>query len=88
MKIKEILKIREIAGEKIVILEKGTQVEFTNVMVLNETAEWLWHQLVGKEFENSDVSRLLLEKFDVDQAVANQDAQNWIETLKKNEVIE
>jgi hypothetical protein len=88
MKIKENLKIREIAGEKIVILEKGSQVEFTNVMVLNETAEWLWNQLMGKEFENNDVSRLLLEKFDVDQVAATNDALNWIETLKKNEVIE
>jgi hypothetical protein len=88
MKIKENLKIREIAGEKIVILEKGSQVEFTNVMVLNETAEWLWNQLMGKEFENNDVSRLLLEKFDVDQVAASNDALNWIETLKKNEVIE
>jgi hypothetical protein len=88
MKIKENLKIREIAGEKIVILEKGSQVEFTNVMVLNETAEWLWNQLMGKEFENNDVSRLLLEKFDVDQVAATNDALNWIETLKRNEVIE
>lgn len=88
MRIKEKLKIREIAGEKIVILEKDQQVEFTNVMVLNKSSEWLWNQLAGKEFGIKEVVALLQSKYEVEESVARTDALNWIETLKKNEVIE
>jgi hypothetical protein len=88
MRIKEVLKIREIAGEKIVILEKGRQVEFTRVMVLNKTSEWLWNQLFGKEFEVEQVAGLLQSKYSVDKSVALSDSLKWIETLKQNDIIE
>lgn len=88
MKIKETLKIREIAGEKIVILERGQQVEFTRVMVLNKTSEWLWNQLYGLEFDIEQVAGLLQSKYNVDESVALSDSLKWIETLKKNDIIE
>jgi hypothetical protein len=88
MKIKEKLKIRDIAGEKIVILEKDQQVEFTRVMVLNKTSEWLWNQLFGKDFEMEQVAGLLQSKYNVDESVALSDSLKWIETLKENDIIE
>ena len=88
MKIKEKLKIREIAGEKIVILERDQQVEFTRVMVLNKTSEWLWNQLYGTDFEAEQVAGLLQSKYNVDESVALSDSLKWIETLKKNDIIE
>jgi len=88
MKIKEKLKIREIAGEKLVILERDQQVEFTRVMVLNKTSEWLWNQLFGKEFEAEQISVLLQSKYNVDESVALSDSLKWIETLKNNDIIE
>ena len=87
MKIKEKLKIREIAGEKIVILERDQQVEFTRVMVLNKTSEWLWNQLCGKEFEAEQVAGLLRSKYNIDESVALSDSLKWIETLKNNDAI-
>ncbi len=88
MKIKENLKIREIAGEKIVILERGHQVDFTRVMVLNKTSEWLWNQLYGKEFDAKEVAGLLQSKYSVDESLAMDDSLKWIETLKNNDAIE
>jgi len=88
MKIKDKLKIREIAGEKLVILERDQPVEFTRVMVLNKTSEWLWNQLCGAEFEAEQVAALLRSKYNVDESVARSDAQKWIETLKDNDIID
>jgi hypothetical protein len=88
MRIKEKLKIREIAGEKIVILERDQQVEFTRVMVLNKTSEWLWNQLCGTEFDAGQVAGLLRSKYNVDESVALSDSLKWIETLKKNDIID
>lgn len=87
MRIKEKIKIREIAGEKIVIMERDQQVEFTRVMVLNATSEWLWNQLCGIEFEKEQVAALLQSKYNVDESVALSDSVKWIETLKKNDII-
>ena len=88
MRIKEDLKIREIAGEKIVILERAHQVEFTRVMVLNKTSEWLWNQLFEKEFDVAEVAGLLQKKYDVEESLAMADSLKWIETLKNNDAIE
>ena len=88
MKIKGNLKIREIAGEKIVILEKSEQVDFTRVMVLNGTSEWLWNQLIGKEFDSEHVAVLLKSKYIVEESVALDNALTWIKTLKQYDVIE
>jgi hypothetical protein len=88
MKIKGKLKIREIAGEKLVILERDQQVDFTRVMVLNKTSEWLWDQLFGIDFEANKVACLLQSKYNVDESVAMTDSLNWIETLKNHDIIE
>lgn len=88
MKINEKLKIREIAGEKIVILESAHQVEFTRVMVLNKTSEWLWDQLFGKEFDVKEVAGLLQTKYKVVESLAMADSLKWIETLKNYDAIE
>ena len=71
-----------------VILERDQQVEFTRVMVLNKTSEWLWNQLFGKEFEAEQISVLLQSKYNVDESVALSDSLKWIETLKNNDIIE
>ncbi len=88
MKIKENLKIREIAGEKIVLLESAKQVEFKRVMVLNKTSEWLWNQLTGKEFDEKEVAGLLRSKYKVEESLALNDSKKWIEKLKNNDAIE
>ncbi len=88
MRISDKLKIREIAGEKLVILEREQQVEFTRVMVLNKTSEWLWNQLFGTDFEADRVAALLVSKYEVEEAVAQEDAQKWIRALMENDIIE
>ena len=88
MRISNKLKIREIAGEKLVILEREQQVEFTRVMVLNKTSEWLWNQLFGTDFEVDQVAALLHSKYEVEESVAQEDARKWIRTLLDNDIIE
>lgn len=88
MRINAKLKIREIAGEKIVILERNQQIEFNNVMVLNKTSEWLWNELQGIEFDEAKVADLLQSKFEVEESKALSDAMDWIETLNHYDIIE
>lgn len=82
MKIKEEYKVREMAGEHIVVMQGRYGVDMTRVIALNETSLWLWNELQGREFETADVRDLLLSAYDVDAQSAERDAQAWIARLE------
>jgi len=81
MKIKEGLEIRNIAGEKVLIMQGRFGVDMTKVVSFNTTAEWLWNSLCDKTFSPEDVARLLTDRFQVDNETAEADAKMWIERL-------
>ena len=88
MKIKEGLEIRNIAGEKVLIMQGRFGVDMTKVISFNETAEWLWNTLYDRIFSPEDVSRLLTERFQVDDETAEADALKWIDELVKCNALE
>ena len=65
MRIKEEYKVREMAGEHIVVMQGRYGVDMTKVIALNETSLWLWNRLQGREFGTDDVRDLLLGEYDV-----------------------
>ena len=75
MRIKEEYKVREMAGEHIVVMQGRYGVDMTKVIALNETSLWLWNRLQGREFGTDDVRDLLLGEYDVDAETAERDAQ-------------
>lgn len=88
MKLKQNYKVRKIAGES-VIVRMGTQnVKMTTIISLNPTSEWLWEQLQGVEFDAQKVADLLTTEYEVEAAVALTDANAWIESLRKAELVE
>jgi len=88
MKIKEGLEIRNIAGEKVLIMQGRFGIDMTKVVSFNDTAEWLWNTLYGRTFSPEDVSRLLTERFLVDDETAEADARKWIDQLTKCNALE
>jgi hypothetical protein len=82
MRLKNNLTIRKIAEENVLIMQGQYGIDMTKVISFNETAEWLWNQLSGKDFTLEDVTALLTENFNVDAAKAETDAQRWIEKLE------
>jgi len=88
MKIKANLKLRNIAGENVVILQNREVSDMTKLLSLNATSKYLWEQLKGKEFEIKDVKKAILDQWDIEEKLANKDAQKWVDLLKENGVIE
>ena len=88
MKILSKFKVRHLADEDIVLLQGRNPGDMTTVISLNPTSLYLWNELLGRDFELADVSRLLLDRFDVDEATATADAQKWVDTLKQHNIIE
>jgi len=83
MKIVEGFKLRKLGREYIVVGEGLQQVNFNKMISLNETAAYLWEEIQGKEFTKEDLVKLLLDKYEVDEATASKDVEalvgKWIE---------
>ena len=50
MRINTNYKLREIAGETIVVNQGVTEANLTRIISLNASAKLMWEKLVGKEF--------------------------------------
>lgn len=87
VKIRETYKVREMAGEHVVIMQGRKGVDMTRIISLNESSLYLWESLQGKEFEVEDVARLLTGRYEVDAATAARDAAAWVEKLRECKLI-
>lgn len=81
MRLKEGYKIREMAGEHVVIMQGRLGSDMTRIISFNDSSLYLWNELSGKEFDTDTISGLLTERYDVDSATAENDARRWVEKL-------
>ncbi len=88
MKIKNGYKIRDIAGEHVIVSVGQLHVNLTKIISLNDTSVWLWEQLDGKPFDAGTVADLLTGHYEVDRATALRDAEAWIASLRKADLLE
>lgn len=83
MKLIEGFKLRKLGREYIVVGEGLKQVNFNKMISLNDTAAYIWEQVVGKDFTKDDVVNLLLERYEVDRETASKDVDillgKWVE---------
>ncbi len=81
MRLNDKLKVREIAGEQVIIMQGKDYADMTKVISLNATSKYLWESLSGKDFDIKDIVALLTDKFDVTEELAKSDAQKWLDKL-------
>ena len=81
MKISEKFKVREMAGEHVIIMPGRCGADMTRILALNDSSLYLWEALGGKD-------ALLLERYDVDEATAQRDAGAWAAKLAECGVLE
>lgn len=88
MKIKEQYKVREMAGEHVIIMQGKHGSDLTKIISLNQSALYLWNELQGKEFDTKVVADMLVERYGIDKGVATTDAERWIERLRECNITE
>ncbi|MDR0907469.1 MAG: PqqD family protein [Rikenellaceae bacterium] len=89
MRINPRCKLRDIAGEKVIILQGRAGADMTQLVTLNSSAEWLFNQLSAMDsFEKDDVNKLLRSHYDVDDRTARRDADAWFFRLLELGVID
>jgi len=88
MRLKLNYKVREIAGEKMVVMQGKDGVDLTKVILLNNSAEWLWNSLQGKDFSLDSAAQLLEERYTIGKEQSETDAGKWIDSMVKVGLIE
>ena len=88
MKIKSEYKVRQIAGENVVILQGCGNSDLTQIITLNDSALLLWNQLEGKDFSVEDAVAVLCENYEVQESLAKSDAEAWIKRMQECGLVE
>lgn len=88
MRIKKGFVVRHICGEHIISGEGLEQIDFNKMISLNDTALYLWKAVEGKDFSADDLTRLLTEEYEVDEATAARDARKLFDEWQNEGLIE
>jgi len=89
MKIREEFKVREMAGEHVIVMPgRGGAADMTRIVSLNPSSMYLWEKLRGREFTAADAALLLTERYEVDADTARKDAGRWIASLAECGIVE
>lgn len=68
--------------------EGETNIDFSNMISMNESAAFLWMCIGEESFEEKDLVLHLLDEYDVDEATATADVHTLVEQWREAEVIE
>lgn len=83
MKKKNGFNLRTVCGEKIIVAEGKENIDFSNIIVLNESAAYLWEKVSDNEFTAEEMAKWLTEEYDIDEETAKRDAntlaKQWME---------
>lgn len=81
MRIKDNIKIKQIGDETILVSNDGENMNYTRVISLNKSAEFLVKESFDRDFEVEDWATRLTEKYDIDKTQALTDAQALADKL-------
>ena len=83
MKKKPGINMRKICGENIIVAEGNVNIDFTNILSLNESAAYLWQRIGDEHFDIDTLTQWLMEEYEVDIDTARQDViamvDKWLE---------
>ena len=83
MKIKKGFELRDICGEHIIVAYGRENIDFNKVISLNESANYLWKNVVDKDFDANMMADLLQQEYEVDAETALKDAKALLDEWTK-----
>ncbi len=74
MKTKPGFNIRNVCGQNLIVAEGEENIDFCNIISMNDTSTYLWNNVQKMDgFTVDDMVRLLTEEYDIDEASARKD---------------
>lgn len=88
MKTKIGFNLRQICGENVIIAEGEENIDFSNIISMNESSAYLWKNIQDKEFSEVELVKLLTEEYDVDEIIAKSDVDSLVKSWLNAGIIE
>lgn len=88
MKAKPGFNLRVVCGENIIVAEGEENIDFSNIISMNESSAYLWQNIQGKKFTHEDLVGLLTQEYEVDEATALKDVKALTELWLQAGIIE
>ncbi len=86
MRIEKEFILREIAGDYIIIPTGSTVLEFNGLITVNEVGVTLW-KLLQDEVSMEQLVQGVLAEYDVEEAVAREDIQEFLDKLTESGIL-
>ena len=81
MKQKQGFVLRTICGENMIVAEGKENMDFSNIISMNESSAIIWKELSNKDFTVEDMANILISEYEVSFETALSDckllAQQW-----------
>lgn len=88
MKIKPGFKLNQVCGESFIMPMGESNIDFSKLIVLNESSLFLWQKMEGNDFTTDDLVNHLLEEYEVTEEVARRDVDAFIKQLQEEKILD
>ena len=89
MRLKKGFVLREVCGERVIVGEGLSAINFGKLLALNETAAWLWKQAQDMgDFTIEALAEKLCEVYEVEADEAKADVEQMVAEWQKVGVLE
>ncbi len=74
MKVKNGFNLREVCGENIIVAEGDENIDFSNIISMNESSAYLWQEVQKLDnFTIDTLTQLLCEQYEINEETAKKD---------------
>ncbi len=87
MRINKEFVLREIAGDYIAVPTGKTALDFNGLITMNEVGVSIW-KMLAEDVTLEDIVQGILAEYDVDEDIAREDVQDFIDTLYEKGILE
>ncbi|WP_018462224.1 PqqD family protein [Segatella paludivivens] len=88
MRTKNGFNLRQICGENVIVAEGEENIDFSNIISMNESSAYLWKNIQDKDFSEDELVKLLTEEYDVDEITAKSDVNSLVKSWLNAGIIE
>lgn len=88
MRIKKGFKLKLVSGRQTVVADRRIIKNFNNVIILNETAVFIWNLMYEQDILKEKIPELLANAFNMPIVLATNNANVFIKTMRENGIIE
>lgn len=94
MKAKKGFNLRNVCGQNLIVAEGKENMDFSNIISMNESSALLWERIQGKDFTVEDLAQILQDEYQIDDNTplpreqAIQDATTVVNQWKEAGMLE